>query len=50
MLESKFSDFFRSPWGIMLIIGVVCLVAILVLFLTSRVFQGLLDPRQYVWE
>lgn len=50
MIEGKFSDFFRGPVGILLVVGVVFLAAVLVLFLTSRIFTGLLDPRQYVWE
>jgi hypothetical protein len=50
MIENKFGDFFRGPVGILLIVGVVFLAAVLVLFLASRTFQGLLDPRQYVWE
>lgn len=50
MIENKFGDFFTRPFGILLVVGVVFLAAVLVLFLTSRIFQGILDPRQYVWE
>lgn len=50
MIEGKFGDFFRGPWGILFTVGIVFLAAVLVLFLASRVFTGLLDPRPYVWE
>lgn len=50
MIEEKFGDFFRSPAGILLIIAIIGFVMLLVIVLVFRVFEGLLDPRQFVWE
>lgn len=43
MIESKFSDFFRSPLGILLIIGLLVLAGALVFLYVSSVFRGLIE-------
>lgn len=49
MIEAKFDQFFRSPIGIGLTILVVCAIAVLVLFVTMRIFSDLLNPVPYIF-
>lgn len=50
MIENRFADFFRSPAGILLTIGVVMIAAILVFVFVQRVFADLINPIPYIVE
>lgn len=43
MIESKFSEFFRSPLGILAMVGVVFVAGVLVFLFVARVFRGLIE-------
>lgn len=49
MIEAKFDQFFRSPVGIGVTILVLCAVAVLVLYVTMRIFGDLLNPVPYIF-
>ncbi|TSC72450.1 MAG: hypothetical protein G01um101438_534 [Parcubacteria group bacterium Gr01-1014_38] len=43
MIESKFSEFFRSPLGVLSVIGVIFVAGVLVFLFVARVFRGLIE-------
>ncbi|MDP3685261.1 MAG: hypothetical protein Q8R32_00330 [bacterium] len=43
MIESKFSEFFRSPVGVLAIIGVLFVAGIFVFLFVASVFRGLIE-------
>lgn len=50
MTENKFTDFFRSPAGVLLTIGIIMVAAILVFLFVSSVFRDLINPVPYIVE
>lgn len=50
MIETKFNEFFRSPKGILLVMGIIMLGAVLVLLFVARVFRGLIEPTPYIFD
>ena len=49
MIESKLNEFFRSPKGILLVVGILMLFAISVLLFTARVFGNLVDQSPTIY-
>ena len=43
MIESKFGEFFRSPLGVLVIIGVIFVAGLFVFLFVARVFRGLIE-------
>lgn len=43
MIESTFGSFWRSPWGVLLLIGLVVIGGVLVFLYVRSVFHGLIE-------